>query len=84
MMAAHAERFLTARAGNGLRAVGEIKAGAAIRLREIKGGDAQSSAPFAFCVARKFLQSACHNCVRTCGCDLERLPVSVSAAVLRG
>uniref|UniRef100_A0AAR2L0B6 [histone H3]-lysine(4) N-trimethyltransferase n=1 Tax=Pygocentrus nattereri TaxID=42514 RepID=A0AAR2L0B6_PYGNA len=42
-MAAHAERFLTARAGNGLRAVGEIKAGAAIRLREIKGGDAQSS-----------------------------------------
>uniref|UniRef100_A0AAR2LM31 [histone H3]-lysine(4) N-trimethyltransferase n=1 Tax=Pygocentrus nattereri TaxID=42514 RepID=A0AAR2LM31_PYGNA len=65
MMAAHAERFLTARAGNGLRAVGEIKAGAAIRLREIKGGDAQSSAPFAFCVARKFLQSACHNCVRT-------------------
>ncbi|KAL6477234.1 hypothetical protein MHYP_G00130690 [Metynnis hypsauchen] len=65
MMAAHAERFLTARAGNGLRAVGEIKAGAAIQFREIKGGDATSRAPFAFCVARKFLQSACHNCVRT-------------------
>ncbi|XP_036449222.1 histone-lysine N-methyltransferase SMYD3 isoform X2 [Colossoma macropomum] len=65
MMAAHGERFISARAGNGLRAVGEIKAGAVIQLKHIKGGDTKSSAPFAFCIARKFLQTACHNCVRT-------------------
>ncbi|XP_072546320.1 histone-lysine N-methyltransferase SMYD3 [Salminus brasiliensis] len=68
MMAACAERFISARAGNGLRAVGEIKAGAVIQVKEIKGGDAKdrrSCEPFAFCIARNFLQSACHNCVRT-------------------
>ncbi|KAG9268984.1 histone-lysine N-methyltransferase SMYD3-like [Astyanax mexicanus] len=68
MMAARAERFISVRAGNGLRAVGEIKAGAVIQIKENEGGDAidlQSCAPFTFCVARNFLQSACHNCVRT-------------------
>ncbi|XP_055029268.2 histone-lysine N-methyltransferase SMYD3 [Misgurnus anguillicaudatus] len=54
MMAVNMERFLSEGKGNGLRALREIKVGEVIHSCE----------PFAFCIAKSFLKTTCHNCLK--------------------
>uniref|UniRef100_A0A8C1XIQ6 [histone H3]-lysine(4) N-trimethyltransferase n=1 Tax=Cyprinus carpio TaxID=7962 RepID=A0A8C1XIQ6_CYPCA len=54
MMAMNIERFVSEGKGNGLRALREIKAGEVIHSCE----------PYAFCIAKDFLKTACHSCLK--------------------
>lgn len=54
MMAMNIERFVSEGKGNGLRALREIKAGEVINSCE----------PYAFCIAKDFLKTACHSCLK--------------------
>ncbi len=54
MMAVNMERFVSEAKGNGLRALREIKAGEVIHSCE----------PYAFCIAKDFLKTACQSCLK--------------------
>lgn len=54
MMAGNMERFVSEGKGNGLRALSEIKAGEVIHSCE----------PYAFCIAKDFLKTACQSCLK--------------------
>uniref|UniRef100_A0A673IXH8 [histone H3]-lysine(4) N-trimethyltransferase n=1 Tax=Sinocyclocheilus rhinocerous TaxID=307959 RepID=A0A673IXH8_9TELE len=54
MMTMNIERFVSKGKGNGLRALREIKAGEAIHSCE----------PYSFCIAKDFLKTACHSCLK--------------------
>ncbi|XP_073683657.1 histone-lysine N-methyltransferase SMYD3 [Garra rufa] len=53
-MAGNIERFVSEGKGNGLRALREIKAGEEI----------YSCEPYAFCIAKDFLKTACQSCLK--------------------